>query len=126
MQGHNDFGRIARGLEDVAHDIVVAACSNIAERSVSSMAGGKSGRMYGQHQASAPGEAPAIDTGQLADSIQTEVSGSKGMVYTNSEHGPHMEWGTHDISPRPFFAPAAEAERKPAADALVAAIRRLS
>ncbi len=126
MQGFNHFDRIARGLEDVAHDIVVAACSNIAERSVSSMAGSKSGRMYGQHQASAPGEAPAIDTGQLADSIQTDVSGTSGMVYTNSEHGPYMELGTHDIGPRPFFAPAAEAERKPAADALAAAIKKLS
>jgi HK97 gp10 family phage protein len=111
-RGFNHFPAIRRDLERRAAGVVVAAMGNIRERAVGSMGGPKSGRMYGTHQASAPGEAPAIMFGQLANSIDTEmVSAVSGRVFSTAEHAPHLEFGTTQMEPRPFFGPAAEEER---------------
>lgn len=92
--------------------IVRAAALRIEASSKASMALPHSGQMYGAHRASAPGEAPAIDTGALVNSIQTEMDGqAQAVVYSNMEHAVYMEYGTVHIAPRPFFVPAAEAER---------------
>jgi hypothetical protein len=67
------------------------------------------------HQASAPGEAPASDTGLLANSIQTEMRGDLSAdVVVGAEYGAALEFGSLDgrIAPRPFLAPAVEAERE--------------
>ena len=83
----------------------------------SQMAEGKSGRIYERggstHQASAPGEAPAIDTGAYVNSIQTTETKDGAEVGTNMEYGPFLEFGTSRIAKRPHFTPAAERiERK--------------
>lgn len=67
----------------------------------------KNGRMYGSHQASAPGEAPAIDTFEYGQSIKVE-SDSDGFatIGTDSEIGPWLEFGTSKMAPRPHFQPA--------------------
>jgi len=76
------------------------------------MAGPKSGAVYGGHVASAPGEAPAIDTGALANSIQTEMDTlTSGAVYTGIEYAPYLEFGTSRMAARPSFTPAGEHER---------------
>ncbi len=63
-----------------------------------------------EHRASAPGEAPAIDTGNLVNSIATELTGpASAVVFTNVEYAPYLEFGTKDIAPRPFLQPAVEA-----------------
>ena len=80
-----------------------------------------------QHQASAPGEAPANETGYLAGSIQAHRIGElEQEVAVGAEYGAALEEGTGDgkILPRPFMAPALEAVR-PAFEAAVAdALRR--
>jgi phage gpG-like protein len=83
----------------------------------SQMAEGKSGAVYkrgsGTHQASAPGEAPAIDTGAYVNSIQTTETKDGAEVGTNMEYGPFLEFGTGRIAKRPHFTPAVERiERK--------------
>jgi phage gpG-like protein len=83
----------------------------------SRMAEGKSGAIYrrgsGTHQASAPGEAPAIDTGAYVNSIQTKKTDDGAEVGTNMEYGPFLEFGTGRIAKRPHFTPAVERiERK--------------
>lgn len=92
-----------------------------------------SGRLYGDHRASAPGEPPAPDTGRLRASISTNWSGSsmsrgkvggkalasdgvgmpkaKGdrftvVVGSNVEYAPLLEFGTIKMQPRPFIRPA--------------------
>ena len=78
-----------------------------------SMAEAKHGRTYGNHTASAPGESPAVDTSFLTNSIQVVMeSDSEGVIGTNAEYAPHLEYGTVRMSPRPFFAPAFD-EMKP-------------
>lgn len=106
------------------------------------MAEPKGGRQYRRgerwHQASSPGESPAIDTGHLAASIQQRLddsgdAGAEGLVYTNAEYAPYLEYGTGStgsqwplperpadvdyttsvvgMAPRPFMTPAAERAR---------------
>lgn len=104
------------------HDVTFAAATNIAERAVASMEGSKSGRVYGRHRASAPGEAPAIDTGILHGSMFTrEIGPTTYLVGTNVEYAPHLEMGTVNIRPRSFLLPAVEDERVPYQQALRAA-----
>lgn len=88
---------------------------------------------FGFHQASAPGEPPAIDTGRLKASISTNwvdsgmtegvtdgaanpgdgvkqptLSGKeifKVVVGTNVDYGPRLEFGDKKIEKRPFMRP---------------------
>jgi len=68
------------------------------------------GKRWKPHQASAPGEPPAQDTGELVQSIAIEVSedGREGAVGTDKEHGKYMELGTSKVEPRPWLVPAFE------------------
>ena len=69
--------------------------------------GPKSGRMYGRHQASAPGEAFASDTGATVRSIRVDHEpGSMSATVRVGGHGQKMEFGTSKIAPRPFARPA--------------------
>ena len=77
------------------------------------MRGPKSGRIYPPkgHQASAGGEAPAIDTGNLANSISTELLSSDSnsawaQVGTGVEYAEPLEFGTSTMEARPFMRPA--------------------
>lgn len=66
---------------------------------------GKSGLM---HRASAPGEAPAPDTGQLRALTSTEFehngSIANGKVVNNLDKAAKLELGTEKIAPRPFMS----------------------
>ena len=78
-----------------------------------SMGAEKHGRRYGEHVASAPGEAPAIDMGALVNSIQTELVSATAeraevQVFTNMKYAPPLEYGTAHIEARPFMRPAAD------------------
>ncbi len=81
------------------------------------MAQPKSGRRYGKHQASAPGESPAMDTGVLAASVMTEADGDGVLVGTNSEYAEPLEFGTARMRARPFMQPAAERSQGDMTDA---------
>ncbi len=70
--------------------------------------GPKTGRIYTRggvsHQASAPGESPAGDTGDLASKIGTAVNAEAltGSVEFYSAHARHLEYGTSNMAPRPY------------------------
>jgi HK97 gp10 family phage protein len=72
------------------------------------------------HQASAPGEAPATDTGRLLNSIvaDAEFVGNEitGYVRADVEYARFLEYGTRKILPRPFLIPAIERNAKRIAD----------
>jgi HK97 gp10 family phage protein len=94
-----------------------------------SMGEQKSGRMYGKHQASAPGEAPAIDTGALLNSINTELTAAtptkaEGQVATNQVYAPPLEFGTSRMAARPFMRPAADKHQDKVAEATQAALAK--
>lgn len=73
----------------------------------------KTGRKYQRgtvvHQASAPGQAPATDTGFLVSSIYNEDRGylSKA-IGSRLPYAFYLEFGTRKIAPRPSWVPAVE------------------
>jgi HK97 gp10 family phage protein len=86
--------------------------------------GAKTGRVYTRrgkgkrrrlitHQASAPGEAPATDTGFLVNSISTKLEPEKmrAIVRVGAEYAVFLEYGTVRMAARPFFTPVVEAQK---------------
>lgn len=70
-----------------------------------------SGRFYGNHRASAAGEPPATDTGNLVRNI--DVKEGKGVVKVGimtqkAIYGAYLEFGTATIAPRPWLKPSTE------------------
>lgn len=99
-------------------NIVRGTAQNVRTNSIRSIQRGtKSGTVYEKidprrtHRASAPGEAPATDTGRLANSIQADIAGKNATVFTDVQYAPWLEFGTRTIEPRPFMFPALEQER---------------
>jgi HK97 gp10 family phage protein len=80
----------------------------------------KSGRIYSirvngriiPHQASAPGEAPAILTGKLDRSIETKTSGYTDLRFSagggDVNYAGYLEEGTSKMEPRPYMRPAVD------------------
>lgn len=69
------------------------------------------GRKGAMHQASAPGEFPAADTGRLHQSITTvptENGPTRFAVQTGSnvKYATYLELGTGKLAPRPFMGPS--------------------
>ena len=84
--------------------------------------GGKSGRIYElynprrTHQASRAGEAPAQDTGFLANQITTEVKIEDdkiiGQIISAAPYSKHLEFGTVNMLARPFMQPALKKNKR--------------
>lgn len=83
---------------------------SLAKQSI--MEGGKSGVVYKHgtvsHTASAPGEAPANNTGRLVNSIHTDRSddGQSVTISVDAAYGAALEFGSVHTSARPFMLPA--------------------
>jgi hypothetical protein len=72
----------------------------------------KTGRVYDGHQASAPGEPFASDSGRTVQTFRVDHQGgtAKATVSAGGE-ARRMELGTARIAPRPFMAPAIRNKR---------------
>jgi len=95
---------INKGLRAVGLDAVGLMQSGMRE-SVAT------GNLYGNHRASAPGQAPAIDTGRLVGSGFATGVEKDGLDYVvkvgfNAEYAIYLERGTDRMAARPFIAPA--------------------
>lgn len=75
------------------------------------------GRLYARgtvtHRASAPGQAPAVDTGQYRASWRHRSQGigsanPGGALYTEQRRAPFLERGTRTMAARPHAGPVAE------------------
>lgn len=90
----------------------------------------KSGKKYRRgrkvHQASAPGEAPAIDRGELARGIAFNIDKKRliGNVVSTAPHGKWLEFGTLYIKPRPYMQPAADRVKEIAPEILRKSLRK--
>jgi hypothetical protein len=77
----------------------------------------RTGRIYKRgaitHQASAPGEPPAIDTGRLVASGKTGANESAKIATASwaTEYAAPLEFGTSKMAERPFAAPALAIEK---------------
>ena len=104
--------------EDRLRKVIFEACSYVRNDAVQNIAGGaKTGRIYKRgnitHQASAAGEYPATDTGQLISGISNKFTnkGLRGRVESRAPYSMALEFGTRLIEARPFLQPSLEAVR---------------
>lgn len=68
------------------------------------------GRVYGKHRASAPGQPPAPDTGELRNKtnadpdLRQDGAGLVGRIVANSRKASALENGTERMAARPFLS----------------------
>jgi HK97 gp10 family phage protein len=107
----------ARAKNEVEKGLYAAAKKVEGDAKKSILQGSKTGRVYKRksviHKASAPGEAPANDTGRLAGSISTYLNSTalESIVTAGrglAKYATMLEFGTRKIKPRPFMFPALE------------------
>ena len=113
-------------LEPDFQEIVKGGAQLIRGEAIKSIqTGAKSGVMYQkynprrEHRASAPGEAPASDTGNLVSKIIVKQK-TKNItnVESNADYSAFLEYGTSKMEPRPFMLPAFEKSKKPIINAV--------
>jgi len=110
----NRFPAIQADAERAAKQVVKRTTMAINAHAKNSMAQQKSGKTYGKHQASAPGEAPAVDMGLLMNSLseEYEAGGLTGVAFTNVMYAEILEYGGKKMRPRPYYLPAAQAAKR--------------
>lgn len=107
----------AAGYSDIRRQtsrLIYKIVQDVKSTILDSMRQPKTGRVYWKgkrrniaHQASAPGEAPAVDQGQLWNSITAFlVRATTGVLAVGAAHGKFLEGGTRFMEPRPFIEPA--------------------
>ncbi len=112
---------LQKDLEPDFQEIVKGGAQLIRGEAIKSIqSGAKSGIVYEKynprrtHRASAPGEAPASDTGNLVSKIIIRQDGKdKTNVESNAHYSAYLEYGTSKMEPRPFMFPAFEKSRQP-------------
>lgn len=114
---YNRFPEIARRLPVAAMEVVEETLEDMDRTVQTGMRAGGSGRVYVRgaraHQASAPGQMPAVDLGMLVGSLSHEIIRGRytGYYFTAVLYAPMLEYGTSRMLARPFLTPAAEQAR---------------
>ena len=108
-----DSKEFERAVEAVASRTIRTFVLDTISRMKISFAQPKSGRFYKvsrtgrRHQASAPGQAPAVLTGFLTNSIQSAFpKATEGIITIGAEYAEYLERGTSRMARRPFVQPA--------------------
>lgn len=106
-------------LEQPIKDSLLGGGQLIRSEAVKSIQqGSKTGKIYEKynprrtHRASAPGEAPASDTGNLVRNIIVKNTDDTVSVESNANYSKFLEYGTSKMLPRPFLFPAYEKSRE--------------
>ena len=92
--------------------------------------GSKSGKTYKRynptrtHKASAPGEAPASDTGFLVSNIRVKEQKDVVMVSSEASYSKFLEFGTSKMLARPFLFPAFEKSKPKIAEVIFRKIKQ--
>ena len=111
--------------------VVRLFAASVVQNAKNSMIGLKSGIVYprgkrASHQASAPGEPPAMDTGNLSSNISlrpADIGMTEIYIRDDAAYGYALELGapSRKLAARPFLRPALAAVEAP----FTAAIKRL-
>ena len=92
--------------------------------------GSKSGKTYKRynptrtHKASAPGEAPASDTGFLVSNIRVKEQKDVVVVSSEASYSKFLEYGTSKMLARPFLFPAFEKSKPKIAEVILRKIKQ--
>lgn len=123
LEGVNTLLAKLQKLELASDDVIEETIFNLAMETQAEAIKGingppKSGAVYEKyaprrtHQASAPGQYPASDTGRLASSVRAVPTGPMAYeVGTNVAYGPMLEFGTTRMAARPWLFPSFEKAR---------------
>jgi HK97 gp10 family phage protein len=122
----SQLDRLAKDMELPFQEVVKGGGQLIRAEAIKSIqTGAKSGVMYQmynprrEHRASAPGEAPASDTGNLVSKIIVkQISQDITSVESNADYSAYLEYGTSKMEARPFMLPAFEKSKKPIINAV--------
>ena len=122
----SQMDKLEKDMEIPFQEIVKGGAQLIRTEAIKSIqTGAKSGVMYQkynprrEHRASAPGQAPASDTGNLVSKIIVKQK-TKNItnVESNADYSAFLEYGTSKMQPRPFMLPAFEKSKKPIINAV--------
>ena len=110
----SQLGRLNKDLEQPFQEVVKGGGQLIRAEAVKSIqSGAKSGIVYEKynprrsHRASAPGQAPASDTGNLVSKIRVKQKNpNTTIVESGADYSAFLEYGTSKMQPRPFLFPA--------------------
>ena len=113
--------KLNRQLEPDFQEVVKGGGQLIRGEAIKSIqTGSKSGIVYQkynprrEHRASAPGESPASDTGNLVSKIKVkQKTKNRVWVESNADYSAYLEYGTSKMQPRPYMLPAFEKSREP-------------
>ena len=122
----SQMDKLEKDMEIPFQEIVKGGGQLIRTEAIKSIqTGAKSGVMYQkynprrEHRASAPGQSPASDTGNLVSKIIVKQKSSDVVhVESNADYSAFLEYGTSKMQPRPFMFPAFEKSKKPIVDAV--------
>jgi HK97 gp10 family phage protein len=123
--------KVKEDLENNMQEILLGGGQLIRGEAIRSIQqGAKSGKTYKRynptrtHKASAPGEAPASDTGFLVSNIR--VKDEKDLVQVRSEasYSKFLEYGTSKMLARPFMFPAMEKSKPKIAEVILQKIKQ--
>lgn len=114
--------------QKVKKAIDAGALKVLSSTSESLKSGNKSGKTYKRgdkiHIASAAGEAPAKDKGNLDDSLyNVQVDAWTREVGASAAYAKALEFGTSKMLPRPFLVPAMEKHRREIEKAILEAAK---
>ena len=120
------FDTLKKDLETPFREVIAGGAQLIRGQAIRSIqTGPKSGRIYEKynprrtHRSSAPGQAPASDTGNLVSQIRVrEENKDLIKVESNALYSSFLEFGTSKMLARPFLFPATERSRKKIAQAV--------
>lgn len=123
--------KVKEDLENNMQEILLGGGQLIRGEAIRSIqTGAKSGKTYKRynptrtHKASAPGEAPASDTGFLVSNIR--VKDEKDLVQVRSEasYSKFLEYGTSKMLARPFMFPAMEKSKPKIAEVILQKVKQ--
>tara|TARA_B100000424_G_C22535636_1_gene305872 strand:- start:41 stop:490 length:450 start_codon:yes stop_codon:yes gene_type:complete len=120
------FDTLKKDLETPFREVIAGGAQLIRGQAIRSIqTGPKSGRIYEKynprrtHRSSAPGQAPASDTGNLVSQIRVrEENKDLIKVESNALYSSFLEFGTSKMLARPFLFPASERSRPKIAQAV--------
>ena len=128
----SQLNRLGKDMEQPFQEVVKGGGQLIRGEAIKSIqTGAKSGVMYQkynprrEHRASAPGQAPASDTGNLVSKIIVKQKSSDVVhVESNADYSAFLEYGTSKMEARPFMFPAFEKSKKPIINAVLNRVKQ--
>ena len=126
------FDTLKKDLETPFREVIAGGAQLIRGQAIRSIqTGPKSGRIYEKynprrtHRASAPGQAPASDTGNLVSQIRVrQKNPDEVVVESNALYSSFLEFGTSKMLPRPFLFPATEKSKPKIAQAVFNRVKK--